>query len=126
MAIRVLAQPAEKGLTIGTAIGWGAALGGIQRVSPVASTVMSVIGLVGGMIAAMAAKEPITANIAEGLATGSAAIYGLSLTAPVVGRGVAGAKAKAKTGADRLLLKGSEAAQVVRTGAVAQVGAGLE
>lgn len=123
---RVLTQPAEKGLTIGTAIGWGAALGGIQRVSPVASTVMSVIGLVGGMIAAMAAKEPITANIAEGLATGSAAIYGLSLTAPVAVAGRAAAGAKAKTGADRLLLKGSDAAINIRAGVVAQVGAGLE
>lgn len=126
MAIRVLAQPAEKGLTIGTAIGWGAALGGIQRVSPIATTVMSVIGLVGGMIAAMTAKEPITANMAEGLATGSAAIWGLSLTAPLgAGRGVAGAN-KTKTGADRLLLKGSDAARNIRVGAVAQVGAGLE
>jgi len=122
MAI-VLAQPAEKGLTIGTAIGWGAALGGIQRASPVAATVLSVIGLVGGLIASAAAKEPITANIAEGLAAGSAAIWGLSLTAPVVGRSVAGAKAKTKV--DRLLLKGGEAAQNIRVGSVAQVGAGL-
>ena len=84
---------------------------------------LSIVGLVGGLIGAMAAKEPVTANIAEGLAAGSAAIYGLSLTAPAIGKSVAGAKAKNK--ADMLLLKGGEAAQLVRTGAVARVGAGL-
>jgi len=113
MAI-VLAQPAEKGITVGTAIGWGAALGGIQRVNPVASTVLSVIGLVGGLILGMAAKEPVTANMAEGLAAGSAAIWGLSLTAPLgAGRSAAGGN-KAKTKVDRLLLKGGEAAQNIR------------
>ncbi len=125
MAIRVLAQPTEKGITIATGLGWGAALGGLQRVSPVATTVLSFLGVIGGLIGSMTAKEAVTANMAEGIAAGSAAIFGLSLTAPVAGRRVA-AGAKAKTGADRLLLKGSDAALNVRVGAVAQVGAGLE
>lgn len=120
----VLAQPAEKGITIATGLGWGAALGGLQRVSPVATTVLSFLGVIGGLIGSMTAKEPVTANMAEGIAAGSAAIFGLSLTAPLIGRSVAGAKAK--TGADRLLLKGSDAAVNIRTGVIAQVGAGLE
>jgi len=120
----VLSQPVEKGMTIVTGLGWGAALGGIQRVSPVATTVLSFLGVIGGLVGAMAAKEPVTANIAEGIAAGSASIFGLSLTAPVAGRSVAGSKAKTKV--DRLLLKGSEAAQNIRVGAVARVGAGME
>lgn len=123
MAIRVLAQPAEKGITIATGLGWGAALGGIQRVSPVATTVLSFLGVIGGLIGSMTAKEPITANMSEGIAAGSAAIFGLSLTAPVVGRKVAG---KDATGATRALLNAGKTAQDIRVGAVAQVGAGLE
>lgn len=122
MAI-VLAREAEKGVTIATGLGWGAALGGVQRASPTAATVLSFLGVVVGLIGSMTAKEPITANMAEGIAAGSAAIFGLSITAPVVGRSVAGSKAKTKV--DKLLLKGGEAAQVVRVGSVAQVGAGL-
>lgn len=122
----VLAYPVEKGVTIATGLGWGAALGGIQRVSPVATTVLSFLGVIGGLITAMTVKEAVTANIAEGIAAGSAAIFGLSLTAPVAGAGRSAAGAKAKTKVDRLLLKGGEAAREVRVGAVAQVGAGLE
>lgn len=121
----VLAEEVEKGVTIATGLGWGAALGGLQRVSPVATTVLSFIGAIGGLIGTMTIKEAVTANMAEGIAAGSAAIFGLSLTAPLVAGRVA-AGAKTKTGADRLLLKGSDAAVNIRTGAVARVGAGLE
>jgi len=121
MAI-VLAKETEKGVTIATGLAWGAAMGGIQRVSPVTTTVLSFIGAIGGLIGAMTAKEAVTANMCEGIAAGSAAIFGLGLTAPLVATRVAG---KPATGANKLLLKAAEAAKEVRVGSVAQVGAGL-
>jgi hypothetical protein len=117
MAARVMTRQAEIGTTIASGLAWGAAMGGIQRVKPVATTVLCFAGAIGGLIGAMTVKEPIAANMLEGVAAGSAAIFGLGLAAPVAG---VGAPAKGPT---ELLLKAGRAARLARIGA-GGVGAG--
>lgn len=119
----------EKGITIGSAYGWGAALGGITRVSPKAAAAVEFVGAVGGLIGAMIA--PVGwADALEGIASGSGALLGMALTAPaaarraIQGRGETAAKSKI----DRLMLAEAGTAKEVIFGAEvkAAVGAGLE
>lgn len=119
----------EKGITIGSAYGFGAALGGISRVSPKAAAAVEFVGAIGGLIAAMVAP-PGWADAAEGVASGSGALLGMALTAPTVARRVI--QGKGETGArgkiERMLLKEGGAAKEIIFGAEvrAAVGAGLE
>lgn len=109
--VRVMTRQAEIGTTIASGLVWGAAMGGIQRVKPVATTVLCFAGAIGGLIGAMTVKDVVAANMLEGIAAGSAAIFGLGLTAPVAS---VGAQPKGPT---KLLLKAGNAARLARIGA---------
>jgi hypothetical protein len=114
--VRVVPETVEHGVAIGTALGWGMAMGGIQRVKPVVTTVLSFLGAIGGLIGAMTIKDPIAANMAVGVASSSAGIFGLGITAPVTLGASVGAK-----GPTKLLLKAGNAARLAR---IAAAGAG--
>lgn len=124
-----LRNEAEKGITIGSAYGWAAGLGGVARVSPKAAAIMEFVGAIGGLIGAMI-TPPGWNDVCEGIASSSGAILGLALTAPaasrrtITGRGEITAKQP-----ERMLLKAGGAAKetLVRgVAAEAMVGAGLE
>ncbi len=110
--VRVMTRQAEIGTTIASGLVWGAAMGGIQRVKPVATTVLCFAGAIGGLIGAMTVKDVVAANMLEGIAAGSAAIFGLGLAAPVTTGASVGAK-----GPTKLLLKAGNAARLARIGA---------
>lgn len=121
----MIRKEVEKGITIGSAYGFGAALGGITRVSAKAAAATEFIGAIGGLIVAMIAP-PGWSDAAEGVASGSGALLGLALTAPVtppLERRAAGARSKV----ERMMLKEGAAAKEVIFGAEirAAVGAGL-
>lgn len=125
-----LARPeVQNGITIATAYGWGAALGGITRASPKAAAVCEFIGAVGGIIGALLAPVGV-ADAFTGIASGSGALLGMGLTAPaaakrvMLGRGETSARGKV----EMLMLKEAGAAKEVIFGAEvkAAVGAGLE
>jgi len=126
-----LARPeVEKGITIGSAYAWGAALGGVERASPKAAAVMEFVGAIGGLIGAMITPAGLN-DFCEGVACASGALLGLGLAAPsaakrvIQGRGEIGAKSKI----ERLMLKqGGVARDIIAeaAGARAMVGAGLE
>lgn len=125
-----LARPeVEKGVTIGTAYGWGAALGGLTRVSPKAAAVVEFFGAVGGLIGAMVLPRG-WADASEGIAAGSGAVLAMGLTAPAAGKRVIQGRGEttAKSKVERLMLKEGGAAKEVVFGAEvkAAVGAGLE
>jgi hypothetical protein len=123
-----LRPEAEKGITIGTAYGWAAGIGAVQRLSPKAASIMEFIGAIGGLIGAML-TPPGVADVCEGIASSSGAMIGLALTAPGVSRRVI--QGKGETGAkgpDRLMLKaGGAAKDMFARGLAAEavVGAGL-
>jgi len=116
----------EKGITIGTGLAWGAGLGAIQRKSPVTTTVLSFIGAIGGLIGAMVVPDKVSplAAVFEGMAAGSAAIFGMGLTAPKVA--VTAAKIAAAKGPNQALLRAGQAAQQAMSTMSVKVGAGLE
>ena len=125
-----LARPeVRNGITIGTAYGCGAALGGITRLSPKAAALVEFTGAVGGIIGALLAP-PGVADAFTGIAAGSGAALAMGLTAPaaarrvMVGRGETATKSKI----ERLALKEAGAAKEIIFGAEvrAAVGAGLE
>ncbi|MBA7611388.1 hypothetical protein ES703_18612 [subsurface metagenome] len=125
MALR---KEVEKGITIGSAYGWGAALGGIERVSAKAAGAMEFVGAIGGLIGAMI-TPPGWNDLCEGIASGSGALLGLALAAPPVAarkiQGKGGLEAKGKI--ERMLLKEGVAAQdmvAAGVGVRAAVGAG--
>ena len=125
-----LARPeVQNGITIGTAYGWGAALGGITRVSPKAAAVTEFIGAVGGLVGAML-SPPGVADAFTGIAAGSGAALAMGLTAPAAARRVMQGRGEttAKGKIERLMLKEAGAAKEVVFGAEvkAAVGAGLE
>lgn len=119
----------EKGITVGTAYGWGAALGGLTRVSPKAASVVEFIGAIGGLVGAMTLPRG-WADACEGIASGSGALLAMALSGPatarrvMVGRGETDAKSKI----ERMMLKEAGAAKEMIFGAEvrASVGAGLE
>lgn len=122
-------QEAEKGITIGSAYAWGAALGGIMRLSPKAASVVEFAGAIAGLIGSMVAPAG-WADALEGIASGSGALLGMAITAPaaakrvIQGRGETTAKSKI----ERLMLKEGGAAKEIIFGAEvrAAVGAGME
>lgn len=125
-----LSTPVEKGITIGSAYGWGAALGGIERVNVKAAAVAEFVGAIGGLIGAMTLR-PGWNDVCEGIACASGSLLGLAITAPpaaarkIQSRGELGAKGKV----ERMLLKEGGSARDIVAGAVgaqAYVGAGLE
>lgn len=125
----MLRPEAEKGITIGTAYGWAAGLGGVQRVSAKAATAMEFVGAIGGLIGAMVAP-PGWNDVCEGIASSSGALLGLALTAPTAARRTIRGRAELEAkGPERLLLKAGGAtkdALVRGVAAEAMVGAGLE
>jgi len=126
----ILAKPeVQNGITIGTAYGWGAALGGILRVSPKAAAVVEFVGAVGGIIGALLAP-PGPADAFTGIAAGSGAMLGMGLTAPATAKRVMLGKNEETTRGkvDRLMLKQAGSAKEILFGAEvrAAVGAGLE
>lgn len=125
-----LARPeVAKGVTIASAYGWGAALGGITRASPKAAAVIEFLGAVGGLVGSMVAP-PGLADACEGIACGSGALLAMGLTAPAAARRVMQGRGEtaAKSKVERLMLKEAGAAKEVVFGAEvrAAVGAGLE
>jgi len=123
-----LRKEVEKGITIGTAYAFGAALGGIERVSAKAAGAMEFVGAVGGLIGAMT-TPPGWNDLCEGVASASGALLGLALTAPPVATRKIQSKSEleAKGKVERMLLKEGVAAQDMVVGAVgarAAVGAG--
>lgn len=122
-------KEAEKGITIGSAYGWGAALGGIMRVSPKAASVVEFAGAIGGLIGSMIAPDG-WADALEGIASGSGALLGMAITAPTAAKRVIQGKGEtaAKGKVERLMLKEAGAAKEAIFGAEvkAAVGAGLE
>ena len=125
-----LARPeVAKGVTIGAAYGWGAALGGLTRVSPKAAAAVEFVGAVGGLIGAMT-LPPGWADASEGIAAGSGALLAMSLSAPAAARRVIQGRGEtpARSKIERLMLKQAGAAKEVVFGAEvrAAVGAGLE
>jgi len=128
-AISIARPEVEKGVTIGAAYGWGAALGGLTRVSPKAAAAVEFLGAVGGLIGAMTLPRG-WADACEGIAAGSGALLAVGLTAPAAakrvmqGRGETSAKGKI----ERLMLNEAGTAKEILFGAEvrAAVGAGLE
>lgn len=124
-----LARPeVAKGLTIASAYGWGAALGGITRASPKAAAVVEFLGAVGGLVGSMVAP-PGVADACEGIACGSGALLAMGLTAPAAARRVIQGRGETTAkGVERLMLKEAGGAKEVIFGAEvrAAVGAGLE
>ncbi len=126
----VLARPeVEKGITIGAAYGWGAALGGLTRVSPKAAMAVEFFGAVGGLIGAMVLPRG-WADASEGIAAGSGALLAVGLTAPAAAKRVMQGRGETTTKSkiERLMLKEAGVAKEVVFGAEvrAAVGAGLE
>lgn len=115
----------QKGVSIGAAYGWGAALGGLVRVSTKAAAAVEFLGAVGGLIGAMVLPRG-WADASEGIAAGSGALLAMALTAPTAVPVVPG-KAAAKGKVDRLMIKEGAAAKEIIFGAEvkAAVGAGL-
>lgn len=125
-----LKKEVEKGITIGSAYAFGAALGGIERVSAKAAGAMEFVGAIGGLIGAMT-TPPGWNDLCEGVACASGSLLGLALTAPPVAARKVQSKAEleAKGKIERMLLKEGVAAQNMVAGAVgvrASVGAGFE
>lgn len=124
-----LARPeVAKGVTIASAYGWGAALGGITRASPKAAAVIEFLGAVGGLVGSMVAP-PGLADACEGIACGSGALLAMGLTAPAAARRVIQGRGETTAkGVERLMLKEAGGAKEVIFGAEvrAAVGAGLE
>jgi hypothetical protein len=122
-------QEVEKGITIGTAYGWGAALGGIMRVSPKAAAAVEFIGAIGGLIGSMIAPGG-WADAFEGIASGSGSLLGMALTAPAAAKRVMLGKDETtvKGKIERMMLKEAGGAKEALFGAevAAAVGAGLE
>jgi hypothetical protein len=126
---RPMRQEVEKGITIGSAYGWGAALGGIMRASPKAAAAVEFVGAIGGLIGAMIAPAGL-ADAFEGIASGSGALLGMALTAPTTARRVIQGKGEttAKGKVERMMLKEAGGAKEAVFGAevrAAMVGAGL-
>ena len=124
MAVGVLPVEAEKSISIASGLGWGATLGGVQRVSPTTSSVLSFMGAIGGLIGAMTIPDPVGNNIMEGIAAASAGVFGLGLTAPKVS--VTAKKINEVSGPNKALLTAGQAAQAARSPAAVQVGVGWE
>lgn len=123
-----LKKEVEKGITIGSAYAFGAALGGVERVSAKAAGAMEFVGAIGGLIGAMT-TPPGWNDLCEGVASASGALLGLALTAPpVAARKIQGkGELEAKGKVERMLLKEGVAAQTMAAAAVgvrATVGAG--
>jgi hypothetical protein len=124
-----LARPeVEKGISIGSAYAWGAALGGISRANAKAASVTEFVGAVGGLIGAMVLPGG-PAEICEGVACASGALLGLALTSPTAARRVIQGRGEttARSRIERLMLKEGGAAKEVVFGTEvrASVGAGV-
>ena len=125
-----LSTPVEKGITIGSAYGWGAALGGIERVNVKAAAVAEFVGAIGGLIGAMTLR-PGWNDACEGIACASGSLLGLAITAPPAAarRIQAKGEVEKRSKVERMLLKEGGAARDIvgaAIGAQAYVGAGLE
>ena len=123
-----LKKEVEKGITIGSAYAWGAALGGVERVNAKAAGAMEFVGAIGGLIGAMT-TPPGWNDLCEGIACGSGALLGLALAAPPAAARKVHAKGEieAQGKVERMLIKEGVAAQDIVAGAVgvrATVGAG--
>lgn len=119
----------QKGVSIGAAYGWGAALGGLTRVSPKAAGAVEFLGAVGGLIGAMVLPRG-WGDASEGIAAGSGALLAMALTGPTAARRVIQGRGEmtTKSKVDRLMLKEAGVAKEAVFGAEvrAAVGAGLE
>lgn len=121
----MISKELEKGISIGSAYGWGAGLGGVNRLSPKAAGIMNFAGAVGGVLAALAAP-PGWNDMAEGFACASGGILGLAMTAPAETARLIRAKGEGSKNLDRverLMLKAGATAKDMGVRAAAPVAA---
>lgn len=68
-----------KSMVIASGLGYGLAVGGVSRLSSLASSLILYGGIVGGLLGSFGAKGNV-ARIAEGVATTASGIFGMGLT----------------------------------------------